>query len=394
MDSTHFDPALAEPVSVADSAQLVQALAQARPGTVITLKPGTYPLHRLELRAGGEKGKPITVRAERLGDAHLVTDEVELFVLRGPYWVFENLDLRGKGDAADHAFHIEGGADRTILRHDRMRDFNAAVKGNIGDGKFADDVVIEDSLFYNAAPRQTDSPVTPIDIDGGRRWDVRGNLIADFAKAGGNQISYGAFMKAGSSDGIFERNLVICEWRHKGFTRIGLSFGGGGGETPEICQDRQCSPKHRDGIIRNNIILHCPADLGIYLNEARHIGIFNNTLLDTGGIDVRFPASSAEIRNNIVSGRIRERNGGTLVQESNMLAPAGDMLQSLFADADAGDFRPRTGAPAVERGPALAAVPDDFCGRKRSGSEADLGAVAYDGPACDRMRELMREAVK
>ncbi len=376
-------------MTVSTSDGLLRAFADARPGTVITLKPGTYPIRRTELKAHGEPGQPITVRAAALGEAKLVTDDVEALVVSGSDWLFENLEIAGTGPGTDHAFHILGGADRTIIRHNRLRDFNAAVKGNIRDGRFADDVVIEDNLIYNGAVRDTDLPVTPLDIDGGRRWDVRGNFIADFAKAGGNRVSYGAFMKAGSSDGIFERNLVICEWRHKGFTRIGLSFGGGGSEVPEICEDRTCTPKHTNGIIRNNIIMNCPADVGIYVNASRNIKILDNTMINTGGIDIRFPESNAEIRNNILSGRVRERDGGTLKQDNNLSI---DSAMTLFADAASGDFRLRDGTAIRDRARAMPEVPDDFCGNPRGHDRTDLGAIGYSGPSCDRARQLLSEA--
>jgi hypothetical protein len=381
-------------VEVGDADQLVKALANARPGTVITLRPGIYPVRRLEIDARGEPGRPITLRAPKLGDARLTTSDLEVFVLRAPYWIIENLEIDGIGPDTDHAFHILGGADRTIIRHNGIRDFNAAVKGNVRDGRFANDVLIENNLIRNSAARDTAAPVTPLDIDGGRRWDVRGNFIADFSKSGGSQISFGAFMKAGSSDGVFERNLVICEWKTKGFTRVGLSFGGGGGEGPEICEDRNCSPKHSNGIIRNNIILNCPADFGIYVNTSYNIKIFNNTLINTGGIDVRFPESSAEIRNNIISGRARERDGAQLVQATNLFVPAIDDLRNLFANVQTGDFRLRDGSQIVKRGPALAEVTDDFCGHARAHDNVDLGAIAYGGPECERMKQMLDEAAK
>ena len=381
-------------VEIADAGQLASALAAARPGEVITLRPGTYALHRLEIDAGGEPGRPITLRAQKLGDVRLTTSDVEAFVVGAPDWIFENLEIDGIGPDTDHAFHILGGADRTIIRHNDLRDFNAAVKGNVRDGRFADDVLIENNLIRNATTRDTALSVTPLDIDGGRRWDVRDNFIADFGKSGGNRVSYGAFMKAGSSDGVFERNLIICEWKTKGFTRIGLSFGGGGVKDPAYCEDRNCTPEHSDGVIRNNIILNCPTDVGIYVNTSRNIKIFHDTLINTGGIDVRFPESTAEIRNNIISGRTRERNGGMLTEETNLFVPASDDLRSLFADVQTGDFRLRDGARIVGRGPALAEVPDDFCGHPRDHGSVDLGAIAYGGADCEKVRQMLDEAAK
>ena len=60
---------------------------------------------------------------------------------------------------------------------------------------------MERNEFYNTAGRDTNNPVTPINIDGGRKWVVRDNYIHDHWKAQGNQISYAAFFK---SNGLFD----------------------------------------------------------------------------------------------------------------------------------------------------------------------------------------------
>jgi hypothetical protein len=421
-------------IEVADVEHLRQALHDAAAGDVITLLPGTYRgPGRIVLAAAGSPDRPIVVRAARLGEVLIETDATETFVVTAPDWIFENLDIVGtcRNDAdCEHAFHIAGGASRTIIRHNRLRNFNAAIKGNGLNGDFPADVLIADNRFVNDAPRQTNSPVTVIDLDGGRHWVVRENFIADFAKASGG-VSFGAFMKANSRDGVFERNLVICEWKSRGGTRIGLSFGGGGGETPAICDGGDCSVKHTNGIIRNNIIMNCPEDVGIYVNTSPGTRIYNNTLYDTFGIDVRFPQSSADIRNNIIAGGIKVRDGARVTSGSNLttgfpfspylpgvlnhvrekiagarrkypnVVPFGDervaaviagieasfigrgtgRLDRLFVDPRAADFS-LVADGSLPRGEALPDVTDDFCGNPRPGKPL-LGAIEYDGPPCN-----------
>jgi hypothetical protein len=211
---------------------------------------------------------------------------------------------------------------------------------------------------------------------------VRANFIHDFEKGGGDTISYAAFLKGNSRDGTFERNLVICERDHVGGVRLGLSLGGGGSGPPSICEDGTCTPEHQNGILRNNIVVNCPADVGIYLNAATNTRIYGNTLIANTGIDVRFAASTADIRNNLVSGMIRNRNGGTSTQSSNLTGVTLTQYDQWFADPLAPDLTLLDGSAFVDLAEPLAAVPDDYCAAPR-GALPDRGAIEYDGPICD-----------
>lgn len=261
-------------VPVADVPGLLAAIQAAQPGDTIVLAPGTYEIHQSKIacEAAGTADAPIVVRADTLGTVNLKFDAVEGFHVRGPFWEFNNLDIEGICAAdsdCEHAFHVTGAAESTWLHHNRLHGFNAMVKGNgepIGPNDtfvWPDDVTIEYNELWNPAPRDTGNPVTPLDIVGGQRWVIRGNFIHDHAKGGGDNISYAAFLKGHSKDGIIERNLVVCELLHTGQVRLGLSLGGGGTGPDSICEDGACKPEHERGTLRNNLIVHCPADVGI-----------------------------------------------------------------------------------------------------------------------------------
>ncbi|MFL6234023.1 MAG: PE-PGRS family protein [Thermoanaerobaculia bacterium] len=378
-------PAGAVIVPVATAAQLLTAVNSAQAGDVITLAPGTYDLSQtLYCDTPGTAAQPITVQASALGLAKIRFNTVEGFRISAPYWDFESLDIQGVcplHSDCEHAFHIGGGGDFTRIRNSRLHDFNAEIKGN-GDGTppvFPNDVLIEGNELFDSVPRQTSNPVTPIDVVGGRRWVVRGNFIHDHAKAQGDQISYAAFLKGSSRNGTFERNLVICERDTTGFVRLGLSFGGGGTSPESICEGGTCTPEHQNGVMRNNIIVNCPADVGIYLNKAQGTGIYNNTLYNTTGIDVRFTASTADLRDNLLSGAIRNRDGGTSTQGSNLTGITLAQWASWFVGPAAANFALLNGSQVVNLGQPLAQVTDDYCGRLRSDGAPDLGAVEYGG---------------
>ena len=383
-------------VDVASSDALVAAITAAAPGDDIVLADGTYEVtNRVACRTAGTAAQPIRVRAARRGGAlvRFMSDGgyVEGFYVAAPRWTFEDLVVEGRcadDSRCEHVFHLVGDADFTTIRGSVLRDVNAQVKSNgldvAGVRVYPDDVLVEGNELYDTAPRRTSNPVTPIDVVGGRRWLVRGNYIHDHQKALGDTISYAAFFKGNSRDGVFERNLVVCEQLHTGGVRLGLSFGGGGSSPDPICEDGTCTPEHQSGIMRNNVIAHCPADVGIYVNECAGCVIAHNTILDATGIDLRFAETDVVVTGNLTSGRIRDRDGARSARSANVEGLTAADWAAIFVDAAGLDFTIRDGARVVGLGAPRADVPDDFCGRRRDDGAPDLGAIEYVGGApCD-----------
>lgn len=370
--------------------ELRAAMASAQAGEVITLAPGTYIVRRkaLDARNPGSAAQPIVVRAEQPGTVMLDIDTLEGIVVAGPYWRFENLSLRGvcrRHGACEHAFHVVGDAHHFAAVNNVLLDFNAHFKINGARGAFPDYGRIEGNTLRNESVRKTDNPVTPIDLVAASDWIIRGNLIADFVKQGGDGISYGAFAKGAGARTLFERNVVLCEQRLQGARglRVGLSLGGGGTGKP-YCRDGRCITEQEQGVIRNNLIAHC-SDVGIYVNSGARSRIVHNTLLDTAGIDVRFPESSADIEGNLVDGSIRSRNGGQVRAQDNLATPVGFLYLGMHPQ------RGRFIAPGrldlrwdgqVERRTAPESTPD-LCGSVRPARPA-YGAFE-DFEACRRL---------
>jgi hypothetical protein len=378
----------AEVVPVSNAAQLIAAIDSAAPGDEITLAPGTYTVaQNLSCDVAGTAEAPIKVRSAAFGESLIRFDAVEGFRVSAPHWVFENLDIVGVcavDSDCEHAFHVFGNADFLRVRDCRVRDFNAQIKSNILNGQFPDDALIERCEFSDSRSRNTSNPVTKIDVVGGRRWRVRANLIRDGEKGGGDNISYSAFLKGNSRDGVFERNLVICEDATAGGIRLGLSFGGGGSGPGSICEDGTCTPEHQNGVMRNNVIAHCPADVGVYLNESAATRIEHNTLIANTGIDVRFAASTATIRNNLVSGLIRNRDGGTSTTVANLTGLTLATYDAWFVDPAGLDLTLTDGSAFVDLGVPTGVDVPDFCGRLRRTGAADLGAIEYASASpCD-----------
>ena len=108
------------------------------------------------------------------------------------------------------------------------------------------------------------------------------------------------------------------------------------------------------------------------------------TLIDTGGMQVRFAGSSADVEGNLVDGDIRARDGALLRLRDNLSTPiallyAGYHAQrGLFAGADGLDLRWKHAAPRRKDAPTLT---PDLCGVARPaaptyGAFEDIGACS------------------
>ncbi|WP_437975296.1 chondroitinase-B domain-containing protein [Sorangium sp. So ce295] len=388
-------PAAAAVVPVGTTDELVAAIGAAKAGDEIVLASGTYAFDGVSCAAAGTEASPIVVRAAEPLGAIVELSGLEGFKVSGPNWHFEDLDIRGVcADDSDceHAFHVFGAASRFALRRSRVRDFNAQLKINAAqvDGVWTapDDGLIELSELFDSHPRRTGRPVTKINIDGGKRWTVRDTYLHDFQKDGGDGVSYAAFMKSGGSDGLFERNLVVCTTAGSpDGARIGLSFGGGGTGAeycaPAYDPDVPCEVEHTGGTMRNNIIASC-SDVGIYLNRATDTRLLFNTLIATSGIDFRFATTSGVARGNVLTGKIRDRDGATH-QESDNLAEVGlATFQTWYENPSLGDLHLKGDvASLVGEAPAETAVTDDYCARGRPGSGSfTLGALEHSLGDC------------
>lgn len=385
-------PVTSRVIYVGSSQELTKAIKQAQPGDVISILPGHYTLsgRSIPVTRSGSRQRPIYVRSARLGEAVLNMDTLEGFHVMAPFWVFENLELRGacKTDSrCEHAFHVVGKGASFTLRNSKLIDFNASIKVNglAAKSVFPDNGLLEYNQFANSRARKTANPVTLLNINSVSNWVVRGNFIADFNKNGSDHISYGAFMKGGGSNGVFERNLIMCEnqlMADRGI-RIGLSFGGGG-TGAEFCRNGDCSSEHSNGIMRNNVILNCSRDVGIYINKGSNSQILNNLLHNTLGIDVRYTTSSATIENNIISGRIKKRDGGTIHASNNLIdrscigsSRSHCSFDEIYAAPDRADLRLKEIVEAIwGKSQWTDVVTNDFCGSPRN-RPADIGPIQY-----------------
>ncbi len=322
-----FEYSKSRTVKVNSTAELLSAIAQAQPGDDIVITAGQYQINQRQvyLAQHGTSQQPIRLRADNFGEVTIALDTLEGFVIKGNYWIVENLQIMGvcaKDAKCEHAIHIVG-AQHLIIRNNQLTNFNSTVKANArgkaGNRRYPDNILFEHNSVYNESSRQTSSSVTLIDVVTGSNWNVRNNFIANNSKHGSDYVSYALFLKGNGMNGLIEQNIIDCEWSlaNDGHTRVGISLGGGG-TGRKYCRGGSCAAEHTNGMIKNNLIANCSQDVGIYLNKSRDSQVIHNTLLNTFGVDVRFKESSAIISNNVTTGNIRTRDGGTMQLNENM----------------------------------------------------------------------------
>ena len=406
---TPISAASARTWPVHDTAGLLAAIRMVRPGGEIVLADGVYVLqgnHGVDCIVSGTPAKPITVRAARPLRAHIVSFALEAFSVSAPNWHFEDLDIRGAcadDTSCEHAFHVVGPATGFQLLRTRIADFNAQIKVNAGaDHRLPDGGLVAGNQFLDTHPRNTANPVAPVNIDVASDWIVRDNVVSDFRKTQGNQVSYGIFAKGGAHRPIFERNLILCAFEDpSGGARIGLSFGAGGMD-PGLCPPAwnaavPCNPEVAGGIMRNNIVVNCSDD-GIYLNDAQDTQLLYNTLIATQGIAFRFDGSTGKAYGNVLSSKIRTLQGGRFIGADNLTEVPMQEFDTWYRAPVKGDLRRKGNlGRLIQTGAARGDVLYDYCGRKRTGSRFDLGALQASLGDCVTTRtapSVARERVR
>lgn len=348
-----------------DTPQAVRdALLQATAGTQIVVAPGLYLFEQtLTLGHDGRDGAPIALRAERPGSVRFEFAQIDGIRVDRPHWVFENLDIRGvcaRHDDCEHAFHVVGRGRHTLLRNNRLSDFNAHIKVNGRDGEWPDAGTVAWNTLSNQAARDTARPVVMFDLVGAHGWQVLDNRVTHFVKAGGNRVSYGLFAK-GASEGIrIERNLLVCTPSSisQPGERVGVSVGGGR-TNPAVCRDGSCRAyEHRSALVANNVVAHCN-DAGLDVNRGRSVRLAHNTLINTAGITVRASSNAQAVNNLLDGGGVWRRDASTL--EESGTAPLDRWLDPAPAQSLVWSWRNPPTDPAIFPG----TLAEDFYGKLR-----------------------------
>jgi parallel beta-helix repeat protein len=378
----------ARTVHVSTYTALRNACVQALPGDTIIVAPGTYTITGATRIMISNRPGPVLLRGATGNPADVVIrgqgqdNNAVLMVFNldnSPRWTFRDLTVR---DSYYHGFKYDGSSTDCSLINVIMRDHGeSGVKGtsNPAIGVWPDRLLVDScDIGFTQASGGTRSVVEGVDGVGVNDWIIRNSRFVNVQKNGAP--AYAIFTKGNSSNTIIEGNRFENCF-------IAASFGGGG-TGAQFFRDNDQTYEHRNGIIRNNIMMRC-TDAGVYINKGVNCRISNNTLFECVlTIQLRFPQSSGYVRNNLVLRAptnpnepvVRLRDGATLLgAAANLAAISADFVQSAGGFAQL-DLHLAASSQAIDAGVDLPSdVPYDIEGQNRpSGGGWDVGAYEFN----------------
>ncbi len=359
-------------VRVADVASLEAAVDRLEPGTTILLANGRYPLRRwLPIQ---QPDVVIRGQSQDRSQVQLIgpgVDERQVGValsVAAPRVTIADLTISRVGY---HAIQVRGelGADAVSIHNVHLIDTGQQlIKGSMGGdgrGPHRGRVACSTLEYTDHAPSDYTNGV---DVLGGDEWTVRSCVFLRIRGPESNGWRAGPailFWKEATNT-VIEGNLIIGCYRG---IALGLN------PRPESSDGAD----HRGGVIRRNIIWTRDtwADESIEVNACPNVLIEHNSILTAGqlpwAIKVRFPQTTAEVRNNLANRPIVVRDGATAVQNANL----NDARAEWFRDAKRGDLH----LAGPDLPPIDAGVPANRDDSSTSGKAPDIGAYEYtDSP--------------
>ena len=225
------------------------------------------------------------------------------------------------GWVTTHAVQVKGeeDADNFIAHNVRFVDtYEQMVKGtyNSGATTTSDSGLIEYCLFEYSAKIGPQWYIGGIDCHNTRDWRVKANRFRDIISPEDALAEHAIHFWSDAQNTIAERNIITnCD--------RGIGFGLG---------DRG----HTGGKIINNMV-HTTRDVGIGVENANGVEIYNNTVVSENypfSIEYRFEGTDAVIKNNLCNASIELRDDATGELSSNLQ----DVSTEAFVDATNGDL--------------------------------------------------------
>lgn len=396
-------PALPPPsgntVVVDTVGEIWDAVNTATPGDTILVADGTY-----NLGAAGRyiwvDVENVTIRSQSGNRDDVIFDDnyqgTEIITVTASNVTIADLTIKR---ARTHAVHVVSSesADtiNTLIYNVKIIDpGQQAIKINPGSANFADygevaccTMELTESGRVEVYNYNGSCYTGGVDGHQSRGWVVRDCIIEGFW-CHLDLSEHGVHFWTGSRDTIVERNTFINNARAVGF---GLNeFGTGRTYTDNPCSDATGYVGHYEGIVRNNFIIaddtnlfnsQYGADTGIALWQSCDSLVYHNSLAFTSApfsaIEYRFSNTQADIKNNLTTHNIVQRNNAS----ANLGANLQNQALNIFYDPVSHDLHLASSAlAAIDTGTNLAAgtCNDDFDGELRPNSTRDIGADEVD----------------
>jgi len=268
------------------------------------------------------------------------------------------------GEVANHAIQVHGESkyDADNLLVSNVRIFNTGEQMLKESSDFitgSDNGIVECSLFEYTAKIGPQYYIGGIDVHLGKNWQIKNNEFRNIRSPEKRTAEHAIHFWSNSSDNLIEKNKIInCD------RGIGFGLGDSG---------------HLGGIIKNNIIYNDGSsiadDVGIGLENANGVKVYNNTIIQLGGytnaIEYRFKNTNADIYNNLTNKNITKRDNGTASIKTNIT----NAQLSWFINSTNADLHINSLAQtAINQGTTIASVIYDFDGELRNDKLIDIGA--------------------
>ena len=392
-------------VIVSSVTELVNAVNSAISGDTILITDGTYDL---EDGAYLRFDVPNVTLRSASGDREAVVldgnyDTTEIVQIVASNVTIADLTLR---EAYYHPIHVmsvdSAHTVNTLIYNVHIIDpGEQAIKINPATTEYyPDDGVIACShieLTDTGRPNiRNDCYTGGIDAHQARGWVIRDNLIEGFWCDEGFS-EHAVHLWRGCRDTTIERNLLRNNARGVG---LGLVTSGTGRTYPDNpCPAATGYVDDFGGTIRNNFVFANRSELfsseygfdcGICLWNACNARALHNTVVSTqapfSSIEWRYPNTSAEIVNNLVSHNLRARDGASATQAGNLT----NVPLSIFVDGAGGDLHlSSTATGAIGQAAPVSGVTDDYDGDARPiGMASDIGADEYGLPSPSAVMDL------
>jgi len=349
-------------VTVTNVGELTSALEQANVtgDFMILLENGIYSLNDMLWVSGNN----ITFRS-LAGNRDNVVIQGEgmqggvshIFNVAGDNFTVADMTI---GWVANHAIQIQGNvdADYPHIRNVRFVDTGEQmlkVSYEEGNSNSSNGGIVEGCLFEYSAGVGPQYYIGGIDAHQAHNWVVRYNVFKDISSPDGDLAEHAVHFWSGSSSTLVEKNIIVrCD--------RGIGFGLG---------DRG----HQGGTIRNNMV-YTTRDVGIGLENASNVGVYNNTVYTVNymnSIEYRFSGTQGVlIINNLTNEGITSRDSGSGTVDTNVTSAR----ETWFVNRSSGDLHLAGEEPAVvDQGQVLPDVPDDIDGETRpQGNGYEIGA--------------------